>query len=225
MAYPTFVAEGGFTQDILDITPSLPAGWQPGDLFFAQVETDDQPVAAPAGWSEIAAFTFAASCRLQIITRVAQVGDTNPTFVDAGDHQGCTISAFRGVQSWTVGSSNSGSDASIEVLSMNTTRDNALVLWCLGHGRDSTTDHFSNYVNANLSNITEVVNASGAQGNGGGVGLVTSQLALAGATGQSTTDGIQATAWVSGHIALYGPLSSSRVPIPQTIGQQGGMRW
>jgi hypothetical protein len=84
------------------VTPPLPSGWQTGDLFIAGglFSSPAGSVTTPAGWTP--RYTLGnADGDLYIYTRIAQAGDTDPTFNVSGGSSGdgivFGIMAFRGI--------------------------------------------------------------------------------------------------------------------------------
>src|SRR5882672_7107385 len=53
-ALPTFIAAGTFAEGTGNITPGPPAGIQANDILLLFVETANETVSAPAGWSAVA---------------------------------------------------------------------------------------------------------------------------------------------------------------------------
>src|SRR5689334_18687663 len=96
-AVPTYVSTGARATGTGAISPGLPAGWQPGDIFVMETESAaSEPVTAPAGWTDMAVPTGNGISQLGIFWRRAQSGDASPTVADSGNHTSAIISAFRG---------------------------------------------------------------------------------------------------------------------------------
>ncbi len=177
------------------VTPPLPTGVQKDDILVMYVETENQAVTAPAGWSLIHApsITTGTPTRLTVLWKRAVTGETAPIVADPGDHVIARIVAVSGCiktgNPWNV--SNQGteetSDTSVEFVSVSTTVDHCLVLNAVATGVDtSSTAHASAWTNANLQALTERMDNWTAEGAGGGFAMASGVKVKAGATGVTT---------------------------------------
>src|SRR5688572_10681663 len=99
---PAFVnASNGHSTGAQTIT--LPAGWLADDILILQVETDAQTNTTPTGWSQLASSPQTVgtpgdgqATGQQVFWKRATSGETSFTLADSGDHQGWTMTAFRG---------------------------------------------------------------------------------------------------------------------------------
>lgn len=116
----------------------------------------------------------------------------NVTVDDVGNHEVAMIATFSGVNrsnpinaiatSTKTAASTTGSFPSV-----TTTVDNCLILLVVGRPTDSSsTTFFSNFVNINLSGLTEAGEAGTTDGNGGGFAIAYGTKATAGSTGTTT---------------------------------------
>lgn len=86
----------------------------------------------------------------------------------------------------------------VTIPGLTTAVANCMVVAIASHHVDTNNSLFTSasWANASLANLTERINNSGASGNGGGIGIVSGEKAVAGVvsatTGLSTTAGVQA---------------------------------
>ncbi len=167
MAFPEYIAYGNGGAGTGDVTYPLPdqGGTRaPGDLLLLFIETANEPVTAPAGWSiafELGTGTAGASdaTRLTILSRVAQLGDVDPTVTDVGDHQEGHAVAFRGTNGLTIG--NTASDVltspsgTITCPGIATTGPDRMILLLATTPQDTSSwPGDSGWTNANLTDYT-----------------------------------------------------------------------
>lgn len=208
MAIPTFVAAGAFTTVTSgSAVPPLPSGWAVGDLHVLITEQHaTTAVSAPSGWTDTGVNILQTNSRMQVFTRYAQSGDTDPSVAcgSGPDHLATRIAGFRGVGGYEFGSPNSASSGTaLTFLGMTTSMDDALVLMLMTTGRDFSGAQFSGYTNANLANITELFDLGTTINSGGGSAAASGEMATAGATGDSTATLSGASSWCAIHMALY----------------------
>lgn len=202
---PTFVAAGAASGSDLGITPGLPAGIQEFDVMFLFVETDDQAVATPSGWTSMFSGAQGGASRLQIFwKRVGTAAESAPSIADAGDHQLGIILAFRGCRTTgnpydVVGASANGTTATATANAITTTVANTLVVFALCNAAATT---LGSYTNANLANITERADVNTTAGNDGALGIATGEKATAGSTGTTTAVPSANPAWCCVQFAL-----------------------
>ena len=178
------------------ITPALPTGCEVNDLLVLLLETNESQAITVSGWTEAPdSPQETTGTRLTIFWRRFVEGDTDPTTSDSGDHQIGRIISVKGVTDvgdpWNVtsGSVDSTSDTTGSITGDTTTSDNCLVLVACSTTRDAVgTSEFSNWVNADLDNITERMDDTTDAGTGGGFGVITGELPTAGAYGATSVD-------------------------------------
>ena len=201
MAAPSVVALGTFVSGAAAISPGIPAGMAAGDSMYLAVETANQAVTTPSGW------TFednligqgtggaAGAVALYVYSRPWQSGDAAPTIADSGDHQTARII---GIRNSSVAAD--GVRLNVGFVSQQTTATTAMV--CPGVTTtvaDCLIVHFTaldldansttavgTLTNANLTSITERQDQTVNTGAGGGLYIATGIKATAGATGDST---------------------------------------
>ena len=202
MATIRFVAVGTFTSGTTAaISPPLPAGVAVGDLLLLLCETAAESVTAPTGWTEIGAQasqstgTAAAigATRLAVFYRFYTTGLAAPTTNAVTNHIAGQTIALRGVNrrnpfSGATSGFLATASASLTMPAVSTTAPNSMIVLCVANDRDSTgaANFAAAAVNANLTSITERMDATTASGAGGGVALWTAYFATVGSTGTST---------------------------------------
>jgi hypothetical protein len=133
------------------------------------------------------------------------------TVTDTGDHQIGGIISFSNCV--TTGNPFQGAlkgpelfsttTNTAEIPSVNTTYYNTLIVGSVTNGRDNNfSAEFSNYTNANLTNITERIDDGTVQGAGGGFGVFTANFNNVGATGITLVSIVTATEPATGAFAL-----------------------
>jgi hypothetical protein len=195
---PAFVASGVEASGVDDITPALPAGWAAGHLFLLAVETANQAVSAPAGWTETTNSPQStgtaggtSATRLHVFQRIAQSGDTAPTVADSGDHQIAWITAFSGIDATTpvltsAGSVLSSAGQTGTATGFTTTVADCLIVMIGTHAEDLADDAACVVANANLTSVTVRKTFNSTAGNGGCLVVATGIRAAAGAIGSTT---------------------------------------
>lgn len=197
---PDYVGKGTFASGTAGITPGLPTGWAEGDLFILQIESANQTIATPSGWTQVAnspqstgTAAAAGGVRLAVFYRWATASESAPSIADSGDHTTALISAYRGVDptapiNASAGGVDSSATTSISTPSVTTTVANCLVLHLLGLDKDAADSDTitGTWTNANLASITERHDQTVTSGAGGGVALVTAIKASAGSVGATT---------------------------------------
>lgn len=203
---PTFVAIGTAANGTGDITPTLPAGHTTDDILLLFVQTSNQTVTAPAGWTQLGpAVGFgtaaaAGSMRLTTFWKRHDGSESDPTVSDPGDHAIAQIMAIRGCVSTGDPFLNIGTARKTTASTTGTAPgggtpvDACLVVAAFAHALDSASAVFSSPTNADLSSVTERIDVATTDGTGGGIGVITGVKAAAGtfaattATETSTTD-------------------------------------
>jgi hypothetical protein len=224
-----FRSAGTFSSSTTAATPGLPAGWQQNDLFLLLVESDNQAITAPSGYTEQGAQaskatgttggTGASATRLGVFWKIAGSSESGPSVADTGNHTSAQLLAFSGVNtSSPFDASTDGveatSDTSGSVQSVTTTAAGELVVVVCSTGADvASTAQFSAWANSNLTGLAEITDQCGTAGNGGGFGAAAGTMATAGATGATTVT--LATASPKGLCAL----ALASAPAPETSPQ------
>lgn len=196
----TYVGKSTFASGTAALSVGAVSGVAAGDLLLLFVESANQPVAAPSGYTQVtnspvAIGTAAAAggVALQVFYRIATGADTTTTVADSGDHTTAIKMAFRGVSTSTpfdatpVSGTKTTASTSSSYPGITTATANAMVVYAsaldLGAASTATT---SSQANANLTSITERHDQTVASGFGGGLVITTGMKATAGATGNLT---------------------------------------
>ena len=196
-----------------NISPPLPSGWQPDDIFLLYIETNNEAVTPPAGWAHVTGSPVAQAggnpTRLTVLWRRAVAGDTAPTITDPGDHCVGRIVAVSGCvktgNPWdvTATAAEAVADTSVDIPGATTTVDGCLVLAAVATGEDlADTARISGWTNANLQTITEQIDTWVADGGGGGFGVASGIKLKAGAYGSTTATLVTANFKAQMSIAL-----------------------
>jgi len=177
------------------VTPPLPTGVQKDDILIMYLETENQAVTAPTGWTQVHApsITTGTPTRLTVLWKRAVAGEAAPNVPDPGDHVIARIIAVSGCiktgNPWNVTGQGTEetSDTSVEFVSVTTTVDQCLVLQAASTGVDvSSTAHASAWANSNLQAVTERMDNWTAEGAGGGFAVASGLKIKAGAIGATT---------------------------------------
>jgi hypothetical protein len=219
MAMPSFRSKGAFGAGTTSCTAAMPTGGnapQANDIILIVVESSDSTSAAgtpntPGGYSKIFEEAQGAGATgvttLTIFAKRAGASEGDVTIDGVGNHCSATAHVFQGAltsgTAWGVGSGNGGTTSGITITGLDTPEDNCLVIPITTSTRDTiTSSQFSNWTNANLSDLTEREDNLTSQGAGGGHGLATGGKASAGSTGNTTVTSATAAAWRCVHVYL-----------------------
>src|SRR5262245_21357519 len=209
---PIFAGAGSVAEGTGNITPSLPVGIQINDIMLLFVQTANESVSTPSGWTAVADSPqgtgtggAAGSVRITVFWRRVTLTEGAPTITDPGDHAVAQIWAFRGCPTsgdpWDVTSGNTGaSSTSVSIPGDTTTVANCLVVLVVANATDTATPQTSGYTNADLANLTEGTDFNSTQGVGGGFAIITGQKVAAGAYGATTAT--LATASAQGRMSI-----------------------
>lgn len=192
---PTFVAAGTAAGGTGTISPGLPSGWTAGDFHLLFVETANQALSAPSGWTPVpgspvgtGAAGASDATAMHAFYREAASGDAAPTVGDSGDHQVARIYGFRGVdgvspiEAVATSLDETGSTA-IVLPSVTVDESNCMIVMAATNATDTTTSQFSGWTNSALLSVTDRGDADTTSGNGGGLGVASGVMRFAGATG------------------------------------------
>lgn len=206
MALPTGVGIGTAVNGTGDISVAWPTHTT-GDVGTLIVQTANQAVAAPSGWTEYPNSPIgqgtagaAGSVRLSVFYKYATSGaEPNVTVTDPGDHALAFILTNRGTDSFvpydaTAASTSSGTSLSLPAVTVSSA--NRHIIQIVGTARDaSSSTQFSGWTNAGLSSLTERKDTVITTGVGGGIGVATGDRTSSGSIGtttvtQATTDNV-----------------------------------
>lgn len=199
MALPTFVSVGTQVNATTGISVAWPGTYADGDLGLLVVESANQSVTTPSGWTQVTGSPqgtgtggVAGGVRCMVFYKFASGVEANVSVSDSGDHTIGQIFVFRGVDSTTpinagAGSVQSSAATSWTLPGVTTTVNDCLIVHCISSDRDSSaTTNVDGYTNSNLANITERADAATFTASGGAIVLVTGEMATAGSTGTTS---------------------------------------
>lgn len=219
---PTIVVGAEFTSTGVP-TATLPTGVLQNDILVLCIQTSNENMAAPTGYSRlgpsngIGAAVAAGSTRLQLYWKRAGSSESAPTLTDAGDHtygvmfrvRGCPTvgDPFRMLgQNWKFTASTTGTG------DKGTTRsDNSLIVTIWAHALDQAGAAASAPTNADLTSVTEQFDDSTTDGTGGGIAIVSGVKATAGEVGATTVTWSGSTVDVSTTLSFI-PSDGFQVP-------------
>lgn len=196
---PTYGAAGALAVGIAAVTPAMPAGIQDNDIVLLLAQSSNEPITlsdaqgfvevTPQQGTGVAAAL--GSTLLACYWKRVIGAQTDPTIADAGNHVVARTVSFRGCiksgNPWDVAVGDTGaSDTAVSIPGLTTTRINTLVVAILADGLDLGGARFSGMTNASLSSLTEQFDTGSANGNGGGLVLITGTKAAAGSVSATT---------------------------------------
>lgn len=204
-----------------------PAGQQTNDLALVFVESSNETVTIPTGFTELASSPQGAgvggvdttAIRITGFYKVATSGaEATIPIADPGDHALATIHVFRGVDPSTPIHASFGSvigtaQTSVNGPAISTTTDNCLIVFAAAQGVDNSVTRFNPWFpNAVMSNFTGAINVATAAGNGGGIIVGVGGLTSAGSSSAATTTLITSS--------FLGYLTVALQPAPPSQGSQ-----
>lgn len=212
MALPVFESVGTFGASLGNVTPDMPASVAVGDLLLLLVESANEAITAPSGWTEVTNSpqstgtpAAAGGVRLGVFWRIA-TGSDAVTVTDTGDHTVAVVARFTGAHGTTPIHVTAGdvlaiAGTTVICPSVTTSIADCLIVNAVGTDRDiNSTTYFSAWTNALLSDVTERQDQTSSLGAGGGLGASTGGLATAGVAGATTVT--QATSVTAAMITL-----------------------
>lgn len=199
MSYPTFVAAGtGVDAQQANATVSPPSGIRRGDLLMLFVESANEAVTTPSGWtiapsSPQGTGTAGASgaVRLSVFYKFSEATEGNVTITNPGDHSYSVMLAFRNVNRKDPFNTSSGTTlaagTSLTLPAVTTTRSQTMIVNSIAGDADATGAQFSNsWANATTGAPTNRFDDGTNSGRGGGVAVATALLGVAGSSGSTT---------------------------------------
>lgn len=168
-----------------NVTPGLPTGHTTNDILLLFVQSNNQTAAAPAGYAQvgpaagIGTAAAAGGTRLTVFWKRDGGAESDPTVLDTGDHTLAQILAVSGCVTTgdpflNVGASRKATASTTSTGSAGATPvDQCMVVQAFVTALDSASAAFSSPTNADLSSVTEQIDVATADGNGGGIGVIT----------------------------------------------------
>jgi hypothetical protein len=222
MSLPTVYAIGAVAEGTTAaITPAIPAGTVGNDILICVCETGQQPITTPSGWAIVGGAAVVQATGLvtdlTVYWKRAVGGDTSPSLLVTTGPQDHIVARIIGVRGCiTSGSPINGTPVSslantaataVSITGGTTTAVNCLVFAIVSTGLDpaaSSTVQISGWTNASLGSLTEQADNWTANGNGGGFGVATGTLAVAGAYSATTATLVTANTQAKLAFALQG---------------------
>ncbi|NTW89455.1 MAG: hypothetical protein HGB37_00895 [Candidatus Moranbacteria bacterium] len=196
---PVFRAVGTSATGTGAVNPGLPAGHVANDILILFVQSDNEAVTAPAGYTQIGpqhgsgTNATALGNRLAMFWKRDSGSESAPTVADSGDHTFAVIAAFSGCPTtgdpfkYIAGGEKSTASVTGTASGGQTTIDNSLVVVAFANSVDgATSTMYSGWTNASLSSVTEIFDTGVADGNGGSIGIMTGAKASAGSVSSTT---------------------------------------
>lgn len=192
-----FVGNGSFAEQATGtLTPGLPAGWAPGDLWLCAVTCRGTPVwpgTGGAGWTLIASPSWGGDPNYtRLFYRRAQAGDTAP--VGEFDGNSCArIAGFRGViatgtpyEGLTSGADTTADTTLGPTGGITVTKAASLIVVVAGGDGDDPNPRRSSISMSGVSNLTERFDNGSSFGSGQAVAMWTAVPDSLGTTGGLT---------------------------------------
>ena len=214
-AVATFQAKGAFTSGAGALSVPVPAGYQDNDVFLLFVESANEAIATPAGWTQTnnspqstGVAVAAGGVRLAVFYKIVSGAQANVAVADSGDHTTAIIANFRGVDiaapiHMTIGKVDSVATSALSASGFTTTVNNALIINAIGLDKDlADADTISSVTNTSLINVTEQHDQTVSTGVGGGIAFITGEKVSAGLVSNTTATGDTATTHAYITIAL-----------------------
>lgn len=202
MAYPRYIGKSSFASGAGDLSVAALTGTQAGDIILLFVESANQTISTPSGYSvlatQVGTGTAAAAGGVRIATFyriLADTADTSTTVVDSGNHTTAIKMLFRDTpliqgNFFVATTSTQTATTSMVFPSVTTATDESLVVLSVALDTDAdSTATVGTVTNANLSNITERHDQTVSTNAGGGLAVITGEKTTAGSTGTSTATG------------------------------------
>lgn len=217
MSVPTFV---GQTDTVVQSTGAGSVAWPVGhladDIGILLVQTSNEAVATPSGWTACpdspqgaGTAAVAGSTRISAFwKRATSAAEADASVADAGDHIRARILAFRGCETsgspfdTSAGSALGTADTAVSIPGGTTTGIERLILAIVANGTDGGGNQTTagGWANSDLTNLTRISTGQSITGLGGGWDAATGEKATAGAFGATTTT--LATASLQGKLML-----------------------
>lgn len=232
---PTFQAKGTFTSGSGALSVPVPSGYQDNDVFLLFVESANEVIATPTGWTQLTnspqytgTAASAGGVRLAVFYKVVSGSQSNVSVADSGNHTTAIIANFRGVDTngpihITAGRVDSSATSSLSWATVTTTEGNALIINAVGLDKDGNDNNtLSSWTNGSLASPSvaeqhdQTVNTSV----GGGLAFAIGGKVSAGSVNATTATGDSSTTHAYLTIALK---SAPNNPPSLTVHQPDGV--
>lgn len=211
---PSVRSVGTSASGTSNITPGLPSGHTTNDILILFVESANQSVTAPSGYSQIGpqngigTAAASGSTRLAVFWKRDGGSESAPTITSTGNRTMGVIIAVSGCV--TTGNPfhfmwngfKKTASTSYSALGNATVTGNTLIIYGISQAISSTGTKLSSVANSSLSSVTTQFDASTTDGVGGGIAVVSGILAAQGSYGSLTATEGSSTSDVSLSIAM-----------------------
>lgn len=220
---PTIVSVGSAFSSTAVPTATLPGTHTTNDILVLVIQTANEDFTTPSGYTQLGPkngvgdAASAGSTKLCIYWKRDGGSESAPTLSDSGDHTYGVMFAVRGCpttgdpfrmlgQAWKFTASTTGTADPGTVRTAN-----SLVVSIFAHAIDSASAQGSSPTNSSLANVTEQFDGATTDGTGGGIYILSGEVANPGEVTASTVTWAASTADVSTTIAFV-PQDSFPVP-------------
>lgn len=201
MSIPTWRSSGAQANGTGAITPGMP-DHDINTVMLLTVESSNETITLSSANSFSAVSSSpqgtgtsvtSNACRLSTYwLRATSASMPAPVVADPGDHALAIITAYDGCITsgipWDVTSGNviSSSSSQVQIKGATSTVSECLVVAISASARDVSPGQYTNFANPNLSSVSEIVDISTSDGDGGTIGIAIGSKATAGSY-QTTT--------------------------------------
>jgi hypothetical protein len=198
---PTLRSVGAAAAGTGSVTPAMP-DHAIGTVLLLAVESSNETVTLSSAhsFSQVSSSgtgtgTAATGTAVRLTTfwvRATSAAMPAPTISDPGNHALAVISAYDGcIESgipWDVTAGNvvTPTSSTVSIRGATTSVNSCLVVAISSVAKETSVGQFSNWVNANLSDVSSIVNAATNIGNGGCLGIAIGSRVTAGSYGTTT---------------------------------------
>lgn len=225
----SFVNKSAFASGTAGLSVAAVTGVVAGDLILLFVESANQPVAAPTGFTQVTGSPIATGTAnaaggvaLQVFYQFATGADSTTSVADSGDHTTAIKLAYRGVNQTTpfdataVTGTKGTASTSSSFPGITTVTANSWVVHASALDLDlASTATTGTATNANLTGITERHDQTVTSGFGGGLVIIDGVKATAGASG-NTTATVTSTTQVYLTLALRYELDTGSLAVTES---------
>lgn len=217
------------------VVPGLPAGWQEDDILILFVNSANEAIATPGGWTEVSASpqgtgtgATAGAVRLGVFWKRATSGEVAPTVADTGNHTYAVIAAYVDcVDSGdpvdvSAGDTVSSPSSAVTWPTITTTVDDAQIVTLISTGQDAAIGALLpvTITNANLVDPEVRFDDGSVSSFGGSLSIGDGMKVALGATG-TTTATLQNTATQARIVLALKPRVSD-LPYVASVGATAG---
>lgn len=236
MTLPTYFDFGSLRTSTAGGTVAWPVGHLADDIGILVVQTANETVATPSGWTQISlspqgtgAQSVAGSTGVAVFwKRATSAAEADVTLADTGDHQIARIYVFRGCDTGAApieaaaGGTVDTADTAVALSTGSSTVADCLAVAVLTNATDTSSSQTSGWANSALASVTVRNDKNAVTGVGGGITVVTGEKAVAGALGTWTATLLNASLQAYVTFALR-PLGAGGGGGGPTTVTQGGL--